>query len=366
MKKIIFFVDLISNGGFESHLYNLCWELRGKKQPLSISIFSNHTNPNVKIFEERHQLRVSIFGSPRYNENIYQKSFANIVRFFLITQDIFFFRKVTVYFSSINKIWWIYFKVISYVRKIKVVYNPVGDPVAISSKIKRNINLIKKVNPIIIVESQTHFDLLPRIYENIFILPHISNIIKTDCVQKNISLFFRIAFLGRLDYHKGVMSILDVYKKLNIENSILTFYGSEGDAIEQLKRAVSEDEFLLGKVIFEPGWRSSNELKEIHRNIDLVLLLSKSEGLPLTLIECLAYGTPFVATNIGSINEMVKDIPLGYLINTQDVENIDIYELRQFIMGLLNTQNERQVLINLFNRKYSREVLFPKYLDLIC
>ncbi|OQB95259.1 MAG: N,N'-diacetylbacillosaminyl-diphospho-undecaprenol alpha-1,3-N-acetylgalactosaminyltransferase [Spirochaetes bacterium ADurb.Bin110] len=46
---------------------------------------------------------------------------------------------------------------------------------------------------------------------------------------------------------------------------------------------------------------------------DFVLLPSDHEGLPMTLLECLAAGKPFIASNVGGIPELLKDVdfPIG-------------------------------------------------------
>ena len=61
-------------------------------------------------------------------------------------------------------------------------------------------------------------------------------------------------------------------------------------------------------------FRGSMDNEDVHRlladtHIDLILLLSRSEGLPVSLMESMSYGIPFVATNVGGIKELVPDCP---------------------------------------------------------
>jgi glycosyltransferase involved in cell wall biosynthesis len=59
----------------------------------------------------------------------------------------------------------------------------------------------------------------------------------------------------------------------------------------------------IGSAVTLLGWRS--DLPEIYADLDLVVLTSRHEGTPLVLVEAMASGKPFVATNVGGIRDMV-------------------------------------------------------------
>ena len=42
---------------------------------------------------------------------------------------------------------------------------------------------------------------------------------------------------------------------------------------------------------------------------DLLVLLSDEEGFPMTLLESMAFGVPFVATDVGAVRVMAEDNP---------------------------------------------------------
>jgi glycosyltransferase involved in cell wall biosynthesis len=44
-------------------------------------------------------------------------------------------------------------------------------------------------------------------------------------------------------------------------------------------------------------------------------MASKMESLPMVIIEALRYGLPIISTNVGGINELVKNNFNGFLIN---------------------------------------------------
>ena len=74
-------------------------------------------------------------------------------------------------------------------------------------------------------------------------------------------------------------------------------------AYEQPIRQLVEDRRLSESVIFV-GAVQQSELPDWYRAADTTLLSSESEGLPNVLRESLACGTPWVSTNVGSVEEI--------------------------------------------------------------
>lgn len=56
------------------------------------------------------------------------------------------------------------------------------------------------------------------------------------------------------------------------------------------------------------GWQ--RELAGIYADLDLVVLTSKNEGTPVTLLEAMAAGRPFVATDVGGVRDLVAGAPV--------------------------------------------------------
>ena len=55
------------------------------------------------------------------------------------------------------------------------------------------------------------------------------------------------------------------------------------------------------------GWR--RDLFEFYSEVDLLVLTSKHEGTPLVLLEAMASGKPFVATNVGGVPDLMSGSP---------------------------------------------------------
>ncbi len=86
-------------------------------------------------------------------------------------------------------------------------------------------------------------------------------------------------------------------------------------AAEQPMRQLVENQGLSESIIFV-GAVQQSELPDWYRAADATLLSSESEGLPNVLRESLACGTPWVSTNVGSVEEIAAAdhsiiVPIG-------------------------------------------------------
>lgn len=75
------------------------------------------------------------------------------------------------------------------------------------------------------------------------------------------------------------------------------------------------------------GFRS--DLPELYADLDSVVLCSRNEGLPVTLIEALAAARPVVATNVGAVSDLVDDGRTGRVVPSGDASALADAILRQ-------------------------------------
>jgi len=66
----------------------------------------------------------------------------------------------------------------------------------------------------------------------------------------------------------------------------------------------------------------SNEVSDLLSAIDIFVLPSLSEGLPLALLEAAAAGRPLIATEVGGVPEIVDDGVNGLLVPPRDPKSL--------------------------------------------
>jgi len=129
----------------------------------------------------------------------------------------------------------------------------------------------------------------------------------------------RIGFLGRLDEEKNVRELAAVAKRLP-EDVTFTFIG-DGDLREWLEAELA-DEIASGGVEMR-GWVDHDDVPAELNRLRLVVLPSEpTEGLPTSILEALACGTPVYATPVSGVPDVVRDAETGFLMDDTNPDAI--------------------------------------------
>lgn len=116
-----------------------------------------------------------------------------------------------------------------------------------------------------------------------------------------------VAFLGRLIAAKGIYRLLDLWPSLDIQPARLDIYG-HGPELQKLGQELRSRG--LTNCVQLHGEYDAEGLDDIMAHTDLLVFpTDHAEGLPLTLLECMAYGVPFVASDTGAIPTLAEDNP---------------------------------------------------------
>ncbi|MFB6298525.1 MAG: glycosyltransferase family 4 protein [Salinirussus sp.] len=122
----------------------------------------------------------------------------------------------------------------------------------------------------------------------------------------------RVGFLGRLDEEKNVRELAAVAADLAPEVTF-TFVG-DGDLREWLESELAA-EIAAGSVEMR-GWVDHDDVPgELNRLALLVLPSEPTEGLPTTILEALACGTPVYASPVAGVPDVVREGETGFLID---------------------------------------------------
>jgi len=116
-----------------------------------------------------------------------------------------------------------------------------------------------------------------------------------------------VLYTGRLTRSKGVFDLLDMWPDLAIQPARLDYYGTGGD--ENALREAIRARGLSTSVEVHSPYHGEAEMGATMEAADLLVLLSDEEGFPMTLLESMAFGVPFVATDVGAVRVMAEDNP---------------------------------------------------------
>jgi glycosyltransferase involved in cell wall biosynthesis len=125
-------------------------------------------------------------------------------------------------------------------------------------------------------------------------------------------------FLGQVGRRKGVADLLDalVTPEVAALEWSATVAGN-GEVLEYRERA--RELGLAGRVRLT-GWLGPDDVAWELQRADVFVLPSHAEGLPLAVLEAMAYGLAIVTTPVGAIPEVIEDGETGLLVPPGDPE----------------------------------------------
>lgn len=124
-----------------------------------------------------------------------------------------------------------------------------------------------------------------------------------------------IAGVGRLNPQKNFALFLDIAAALAPKFPEARFLLAGEGPEEPLLRAKANS-LGLGKRVFFSGYVA--DTRRVYVAADLLLMPSRFEGLPMTLLEAMAMGLPVVASDLDGIAEVLVDGREGFLVEPGD------------------------------------------------
>lgn len=145
-----------------------------------------------------------------------------------------------------------------------------------------------------------------------------------------------LAFVGRLAPEKRVDRIIMMFNELSrLRKDVYLLIVGNGDELNHLLRLRSQNE-AKERIIFT-GF--VEDTSEIYRILDLLILMSDTEGTPRCVLECMAHGKIAVVTNVGGVHEIINSGIDGIIM--------DNYDLAQWAISINNLLDDKKKLIEM-------------------
>jgi glycosyltransferase involved in cell wall biosynthesis len=126
-----------------------------------------------------------------------------------------------------------------------------------------------------------------------------------------------VLYVGRLSHEKGIQYLLEAVHDVNkdtpgVELHLVGDGRFKGHLLELARQLQIEEQ------VFLHGWVNQPDLPLYYSAAGVTVLPSLSEGLPRTMIEAMACGSPFLGTKITGIVDHVRDGETGFLAKPGD------------------------------------------------
>ena len=135
-------------------------------------------------------------------------------------------------------------------------------------------------------------------------------------LPQNAHTLRNFAYIGRLDHDKNALALLELAKQIQKEGKDLCInvYG-DGPLKTELEESIRE--FGLERILILKGFESDKH--KIFSENGALVLVSKSEGLPLVIIEAYAHARPVIAfSTFTAVTEVVLHGQTGLLSDIDD------------------------------------------------
>jgi glycosyltransferase involved in cell wall biosynthesis len=134
-----------------------------------------------------------------------------------------------------------------------------------------------------------------------------------------------VGFVGRLAPEKGPDLFVRAARSVAAQRPDVHFtIVGEGDMEEALRRLI-QDLDLDDRMHLAGLWENT---AEVYPALDIVAHTSRSEGMPLALLEAMACGRPVVAIGVGGVPEVVEVGTTGLLAGAGDWNGVGVHVLR--------------------------------------
>jgi glycosyltransferase involved in cell wall biosynthesis len=332
-------LHIISSGGMygaEAVILNMSRTLNEGSHSSALGVFSNSANPNLQLHEaatkegiESHlisckgQLDRTVVTSIR---ELVSRTNADIVHAHGYKADIYLYfalRKSSIPFVSTCHNWIDNDLLVSlYGRADRLILRNYAAVVAVSAEVKQRLRKAgvreEKIHLI-----QNGIDLRP--FDNA------SPSLRNGLLHGDSPI---VGFIGRLSSEKGADIFLEAAARVVSELPSTKFViVGEGPDLDKLESLI--DKLKLRENVSMAGRRS--DMPSVYASLDIMVSSSRTEGLPMAILEGMASRLPLVATSVGEVPTVVLDGRTGVLIPP---ENAAL--LASSILTLLQNPEERE------------------------
>ena len=153
---------------------------------------------------------------------------------------------------------------------------------------------------------------------------------------------------------KRVHLIIEALSEIKNQSIYWVHFGS--GALEKELHTLSKTLLGNSSIRFEfKGFVLNQEIKNYFATnpVDLFVNTSKYEGLPISMMEAMAYGIPCVGTDVGGVSEIIEDHKNGYLIPV-DFLPIDLANTfsKFFVLNEVERKRFQLLAINTWKTKF--------------
>jgi L-malate glycosyltransferase len=195
---------------------------------------------------------------------------------------------------------------------------------------------------------------LVRVYNGV------TQLLQPASVKLPVKSGFTLLYVGRLEPIKNLSLLLNAFRSALCSLPGLKLWivgdGSERAALENLSHELK----ITDHVMF---WGQQLEVAAYFAAADAFIMSSKSEGLPLSLLQAMSLGLPVIVPDVGGMPEVVRLAHAGYVVPAADTNAMAEAIARLALNNAERDQFSKNGKANFFSR-FSLEAMTSAYMGL--
>jgi glycosyltransferase involved in cell wall biosynthesis len=164
-------------------------------------------------------------------------------------------------------------------------------------------------------------------------------------------------FVGMLEIHKGILNLLELFKKHTGEiNARLVIVG-DGSLKNHIMDFIKRNS--LSSFVSYAGFVDDKKLYSLYKNaLALIIPSIWPENAPLVALEALSVGTPVIASNNGGLPEIIEKVDRKLIF-----DNLD--RLEDILTNFSRKEFSSQKIKHIYEQNFSPEAYIDKYIETI-
>jgi glycosyltransferase involved in cell wall biosynthesis len=144
-----------------------------------------------------------------------------------------------------------------------------------------------------------------------------------------------VLFVHRISERKGAQYVVPIAERVLKKTKARFVIAGDGPYLPQLKAEIAKKR--LDRWITVLGSVPNKEVPKLYAKADVFLMPSMEEGFPRVLLEAMAMGTPFVASDVGGVRDIVSPRARAFVVPSGNVEGF-----AEKLSELLSDKKERE------------------------
>lgn len=126
---------------------------------------------------------------------------------------------------------------------------------------------------------------------------------------------------ARLEFHKGVDVLLRAFSSVALRHPQIRLVLAGDGPLSATLKTLARQLLIQDRVDFR-GLLPPDAMLDTLLRATAVVLASRTEGLPLSILEAMACGKPIIATAVGGIPEVIRNGENGILVESENPANL--------------------------------------------